>query len=229
MRTVIAYLFAAAWLCLALTSSVRAQNQHYYVANLLPPDDYLALRTLPTTAAGGRVTTLPNGALVDVLEQRPDGWWRLRVVASGAEGWALSGAHGKSWILCCGAEQAAAPAPTSESQYFHTPSGNIHCMADNFDGPSLRCDVREMTNPQPPAPSDCQLSWGNSYTIKPNSPRGELFCHGDTVFMSDSPVLGYGQVWQGLGFTCRSETAGLTCFNALQHGFFVSRNAQRVF
>ncbi|WP_284267996.1 hypothetical protein [Bradyrhizobium iriomotense] len=29
----------------------------------------------------------------------------------------------------------------------------------------------------------------------------------------------HGEIWQRAGFTCRSEQTGLTCFNAMQHGF----------
>jgi hypothetical protein len=34
---------------------------------------------------------------------------------------------------------------------------------------------------------------------------------------------------QAGGFTCCSEQTGLTCFNAAQHGFSLSRAAQRMF
>jgi hypothetical protein len=42
-------------------------------------------------------------------------------------------------------------------------------------------------------------------------------------------VLAYGEVWQRGGFTCRSEQTGLTCFNAMQHGFSLSRAELTVF
>lgn len=29
---------------------------------------------------------MPNGTLLDVLEKRQDGWWRVRVAANGKEG-----------------------------------------------------------------------------------------------------------------------------------------------
>ncbi|MBB4373172.1 hypothetical protein GGD63_005987 [Bradyrhizobium sp. cir1] len=43
------------------------------------------------------------------------------------------------------------------------------------------------------------------------------------------PMLAYGEVWQRAGFTCRSEQAGLTCFNAMQHGFSLARGSRRCF
>jgi hypothetical protein len=42
-------------------------------------------------------------------------------------------------------------------------------------------------------------------------------------------VLAYGEVWQRAGFTCRLEQTGLTCFNAMQHGFSLARAEQKVF
>jgi Bacterial SH3 domain len=205
------------------------QNGHLYVANLLPPDDYLALRSLPSSQAGHRITILRSGELVDVLDRRGDGWWRVHVVATGVEGWALSGGGGRQWIVCCQAETAA-PAPSSEPSYFHTPTDNIHCMGSNYDdGPNLRCDLRQISNPLPIAPADCPLSYGDAYVITQNASVGALFCHGDTVEMQGSPVLPYGAVWQAFGFTCRSATDGLTCNNASGHGFFLSRIRQTVF
>jgi hypothetical protein len=42
------------------------------------------------------------------------------------------------------------------------------------------------------------------------------------------PVQAYGEVWQRGRFTCRSEQSGMTCFNAMQHGFSLSRAEQTV-
>jgi hypothetical protein len=54
-------------------------------------------------------------------------------------------------------------------------------------------------------------------------------CAGDTVMDPSLPVLAYGEVWQRAGFTCRSEQAGLTCFNAMQRGFSLARARQEMF
>jgi uncharacterized protein DUF6636 len=50
-----------------------------------------------------------------------------------------------------------------------------------------------------------------------------------TITRPLAPVLAYGDIWQRAGFTCRSEQTGLTCFNAMQHGFGLSRSKQEVF
>ena len=73
------------------------------------------------------------------------------------------------------------------------------------------------------------LEWGRTFAITQAGNEGELWCVGDTTFDERNPVLAYGQVWQAKGFTCRSEQSGLTCFNAKQHGFSLSRAIQRVF
>jgi hypothetical protein len=54
-------------------------------------------------------------------------------------------------------------------------------------------------------------------------------CAGDSVMDASLSVLAYGEVWQRAGFTCRSEQTGLTCFNAMQHGFSLARAKQEVF
>jgi hypothetical protein len=213
----------------AVQSAAAQQNGHFFIANVSPPDDYVALRSSPSSQVGHRISILPNGELVDVLERRSDGWWRLHVVASGAEGWALSGGGGRQWIVCCQPAITAAT-PASDTAYFHTPTNNIHCMGSNYvDGPNLRCDLRQISNTRPAAPADCPLEYGDSYNITSNGAVGTLVCHGDTFELPGSPVLAYGTTWQAFGFTCRSAADGLTCANGLGHGFFLARNNQMVF
>ena len=125
----------------------KAQNNssdksYYYVANTRPPDAFLALRTHPTSRVGLRIMTMPNGTYLQVLERRADGWWRVRVVPSGQEGWALSGQGDRAWIECCATASTGRATSQTEQELvgFRTPSDNIHCqLADS----SLRCDIRE--------------------------------------------------------------------------------------
>lgn len=42
------------------------------------------------------------------------------------------------------------------------------------------------------------------------------------------PVLAYGSTWRKRGYVCQSRTAGLTCRRGA-HGFFLSRERQRLF
>jgi uncharacterized protein DUF6636 len=111
---------------------------------------------------------------------------------------------------------------------FQTPSKNIACQYFDIDGQNaLRCDISQM-NARPPRPADCELDWGEAFEMTAKG-SAEPICHGDTVFDPQLPVLAYGEVWQRGGFTCRSEPTGLTCFNAMQHGFSLSRATQKVF
>ncbi len=84
-------------------------RNYFFVANTKPPDDFLALRTLPSASSGNRIARLPNGTLLDVLERRSDGWWRIRVKETAQEGWVKSGERDKSWLLCCSTGNFVAP------------------------------------------------------------------------------------------------------------------------
>lgn len=116
-----------------------------------------------------------------------------------------------------------------------TPTGNIQCMIDDYgveDGsypPFLRCDIREMTNPLPPRPAECEFDWGSAFSIAQADQAGHRLCVSDSVASDAWEVLDYGAVWQQLGFTCLSERTGLTCFNAKRHGFTLSRASQKLF
>ena len=111
---------------------------------------------------------------------------------------------------------------------FQTPSKNIACQfyTDNGQG-VLRCDLMNMET-RPPRPADCDLDWGHAFEMSAKGSPARI-CAGDTVVDPSMPVLAYGEVWQRAGFTCRSEQTGLTCFNAMQHGFSLARAEQKVF
>jgi hypothetical protein len=110
-----------------------------------------------------------------------------------------------------------------------TPSGNIHCQVFAYDRQtSLRCDIGQIaTHPQRPA--DCELEWGDAFEVSVRGDNAQRICHGDTVRDKSLPVLGYGEIWQRSGFTCTSDQAGLTCFNADRHGFALSKAKQNIF
>jgi hypothetical protein len=126
----------------------------------------------------------------------------------------------------------AASAAAQDLPSIQTPSHNIFCMAspamEGQPTPELRCDIRQMTNRGPPAPSNCPMSWGDAFFVDPTGP-GKLMCHGDTVTNPSDPVLAYGTSWNVYGFTCLSQTTGLTCRNGQGHGFSISREVQKVF
>lgn len=84
-----------------LTAKPQEGNSLHFVANTQPPDAYLALRTQPNSRQGSRIKIMPNGTLLQVLQRRNDGWWQVRIVPSGEEGWTLSSQGNRQWIRCC--------------------------------------------------------------------------------------------------------------------------------
>jgi hypothetical protein len=108
------------------------------------------------------------------------------------------------------------------------PSKNIACQYFDYDKQNvLRCDISAMET-KPRRPADCELDYGDAFEMNAKGPAARL-CHGDTVMDKALPVLGYGEVWQRGGFTCTSERAGVTCFNADRRGFSLARAKQEVF
>ena len=106
---------------------------------------------------------------------------------------------------------AAAPAQAADQKVFRTPSKRIACLMLKT---SVRCD-----------------------TFFLNDVAFRLAAHGkgkrihvtDTVALVKEPTLAYGKSAKLGPFTCTSRTKGLTCTNHERHGFFVSRESQRVF
>ena len=111
---------------------------------------------------------------------------------------------------------------------FRMPSNNVGCQMFTDEGETvLRCDIAEM-KVLPPPPADCEGEFGHSFQMTERG-TADRICAGDSLIDPRLPILGYGGTWQRGSFTCRSEQAGLTCFNAAQRGFFLSRVEQRVF
>jgi hypothetical protein len=211
----------------SMAQNASSENDTYYVANTRPPDAFLALRTNPTSGSGQRIATMPNGTPLKVLERRGDGWWYVRVLPSGPEGWALSRQGSSVWIECCrtGTNDLKTIPTPDEPVGFKTPSNNIYCQLDEA---VLRCDLREMST-RPRRPRDCDLEWGDAFVIEQTGRSGYRLCHGDTVANDELLPLSYGDTWSQEGYVCRSEQSGLTCMNVAGHGFSLSRNSQEVF
>jgi len=120
------------------------------------------------------------------------------------------------------------PPPEQTMIGFQTPSRNVACQFFSWNGQAyLRCDLAEM-NVRPKPPSNCHAAWSDAFEMLVKG-KPERLCHGDTVSDRSLPVLGYGQIWQRGGFTCRSEPTGLLCFNVMMRGFGLSRARQVIF
>jgi len=129
-----------------------------------------------------------------------------------------------SLLTIAGPASHAQSAPTG----FQSPSKNIACQYFDYDKQNtLRCDIMEATVTVR-RPADCDLEWGKAFEMNAKG-SAERICYGDTIMDRSLPVLAYGNVWQRGGFTCTSEQAGVTCFNAERHGFSLSRAEQKVF
>jgi hypothetical protein len=111
---------------------------------------------------------------------------------------------------------------------FQSPSKNIACQHFDYDKQNvLRCDISAMET-KPRRPADCELDYGGAFEMNAKGPATRI-CHGDTVMDPSLPMLGYGEVWQRGGFTCRSEQTGVTCFNTDRRGFSLAKAKQEVF
>jgi hypothetical protein len=96
-----------------LAAHAQGSSDYYHVANTQPPDAYLAMRSAPSMVSGQRIEEMPNGTPLEILEKRPDGWWLVRNVKTGHQGWALSGSPTTRWIDCCtNATPALAQSPS---------------------------------------------------------------------------------------------------------------------
>jgi hypothetical protein len=119
-------------------------------------------------------------------------------------------------------------ASTQELRAFHTPSGNIGCIADRDGGRwELRCDIGQHDWASPRQPRDCDLDYGDAIGLSAAG-RAYFVCHGDTV-LGQGRALPYGATWNAGPFACTSRQTGLTCTNAGGHGLFLGRATYRTF
>lgn len=113
---------------------------------------------------------------------------------------------------------------------FKMPSNNVYCMLETpYNDNGLRCDIRQVANRLPPQPASCHFAWGKSFEIVPHGSAGRRVCVSDAVYDPRFPTLAYGTQWKQGGFVCESAEAGLTCTNALGHGFMISKAEQKLF
>ena len=120
-----------------------------------------------------------------------------------------------------------APSTTAS---FRTPSKRFACtILEN----GLTCDVRRQDGdtgfpvPDKPISEQCkelaELDWGNGVTLPYESEAFPLCATGVNVTEEAPPILAYGTTWERDGFTCLSESKGLTCTRG-DHGFFANRD-----
>lgn len=123
------------------------------------------------------------------------------------------------------------PAPVDLSGYdmpgFSTPSGNIGCLFDSYNGPHVRCDRLRMDRVPSAKPADCDYDWGHSVELSAGD-RAALACTSDSVMgqqgeTDGTRALAYGDSVRYRGILCTSTRQGLRCSTSGGHGFLLSR------
>jgi hypothetical protein len=101
------------------------------------------------------------------------------------------------------------------SNSFQSPSANIRChywpataasSGTPYLGPTLTCTT---------------LNTGLTVYLTPRLRAGSRYAHLDE---GHGPTLGYGQRWVISGYSCDSESAGMTCRSSSGPGFTVNRS-----
>ncbi|MDP9638973.1 hypothetical protein J2W18_003907 [Rhodococcus cercidiphylli] len=141
---------------------------------------------------------------------------------------------------------AVAPAPNRDdanvdardfeqagSQYFfQSPSGNVFCgfNSSNAPGTIVGCQVRYSVPGN--TGRECLNTENNTYGVKINQDGTvEQICTNQGIFVGgpERPrVLEYGQIIGVTGTFCRSDEAGITCYDG-DRGFMISRDVNIAF
>ena len=116
------------------------------------------------------------------------------------------------------------PRPNSPtgSYSFQSPGGNIACTLGPSANPGLTvaaCDIGDHTYTAPPRPADCQLGWGDRFSLLQGN-AAMMDCHGDTLRVPGLSTLDYGQTRSSGPITCDSESVGMTCTDSSSGHFF---------
>jgi hypothetical protein len=126
---------------------------------------------------------------------------------------------GKLLALAVALGTLVAAAPASAAVFFHSPSGNIHCVIQRTE--LARCDITRRDWSPPPKPSSCPGDWGNGLQVLFRG-KGRFVCANDAV--SGGRKLPYGESIRRGRFRCRSRRSGMRCVNTRNgHGFALSR------
>ena len=128
-------------------------------------------------------------------------------------------------LVACALLAVGATAAAARSTFFHTPSGQIYCVYHT--GPTLlRCDTGYRTRFS--GKKTCRHGdYGQAFGMSPQG-RARALCVSDSTH-AGRRVLRYGMKRHFGPFTCTSRRTGLTCSNKSGHGWFLSRESQKLF
>ncbi|MFD4295023.1 DUF6636 domain-containing protein [Rhodococcus sp. NPDC058532] len=127
----------------------------------------------------------------------------------------------------------AAPPTTyrrNEAVYFTAPSGGFQCGIIEL-ATRTEAGCQGTTTPVPPKPEDCMINWGSGIRVTGAGPA-EFLCAGGLIYTSGEadPVLPVGESIASFGYTCTSETAGVTCRkDDTGHGFRIAAESNETF
>lgn len=118
---------------------------------------------------------------------------------------------------------------TAQAVTFKSPSGNIICAGDGYEVGTVTCDIIDKNSNKPirPVARDCDGDWGNRFYV--DHRKAGLACAYDVPYGQAPSVLAYGKSISGKGWTCTSQTTGMTCKNSAGRGFSLSRASQKLF
>jgi hypothetical protein len=116
-------------------------------------------------------------------------------------------------VLCFPAVSVALRLPQTAHAFsfyqFQSPSGNVFCGVGTLDNGKAfaECDIIDRSWSPPEPPRACDGEWGSR--IGPAEGRPAAFeCHGDTLFGTDLPTLGYGNSYSEGLITCSDTSTG---------------------
>lgn len=117
---------------------------------------------------------------------------------------------------------------TAQAVSFKSPSGNIVCAGDGYEVGTVTCDIIEKNSNKPirSVARDCDGDWGNRFYV--DHRKAGLACAYDVPY-EQPRVLAYGKSISGKGWTCTSQSTGMTCKNSSGRGFSLNRSSQRLF
>ena len=119
-------------------------------------------------------------------------------------------------------------AAAADGYGFVTPSGNIYCNGA-VEVSDITCKIVEKSgSPPQPRPGSCNQTWGHAFNLRATGPAF-LSCGPAPSRVNYTDIAPYGVTGEFGDITCRSEATGLSCSNLDGHGFFLSRNAQRIY
>lgn len=190
--------------CRESVTPVNIQDRSiYFVANTQPPDAYLSLRTHPSASVGRRITTMPNGTALQVLEKRNDSWWHVRIVESGQQGWAFSGSPNKPLIECCmspsSAQQTSSYGGTSGAKI----SPNFDCRKATQPDEFAICSISELAELDNIVASGFNYTrqkYGDDYARTVNTPMylARRACRSDVACIKDRQLVAIDK-YQSIG------------------------------